>query len=395
LLVILLYLNLIGMKSYNDSIHNIVYNTDASHLLQNVSTEVFIPENKDEVIDIVKKAISENKKVICRWWWTNLVWNCLPEDNYYVIDLSRLNSILRIWENSVVVQPWITNDQLNEKLSEKWLIFPVVLWSHAWAEIWWMIATNWAWMRAIKYWKMEERVEELEVLYVDKEKTVKVERLAKEELKDFLWAEWKIWIVLESKLKIIPIPWKISVDFKSFSTSKEALDYVKEIKNQNIKELSALEIINPQVAWYLGLKNNYYVLAEYEDINEWSIKDENEIRDIREKRDACYAVSINAWYDQIEDPQISLDKAEEFFARFESNQIPIFWHIWIWVLHPHFKSSQKELVKEMYELVNRLWWKVSWEHWIGKKKEEYLLDEIITKNKLSKDKRDPNNIFWF
>jgi hypothetical protein len=33
---------------------------------------------------------------------------------------------------------------------------------------------------------MEERVEELEVLYVDKEKTVKVERLAKEELKDFL-----------------------------------------------------------------------------------------------------------------------------------------------------------------------------------------------------------------
>jgi FAD/FMN-containing dehydrogenase len=54
------------MKSYNDSIHNLVYNTDASHLLQNVSTEVFIPENKDEVIDIVKKAITENKKVICR-----------------------------------------------------------------------------------------------------------------------------------------------------------------------------------------------------------------------------------------------------------------------------------------------------------------------------------------
>jgi hypothetical protein len=33
---------------------------------------------------------------------------------------------------------------------------------------------------------MEERVEELEVLYVNKDKEVKVERLNKEESKDFL-----------------------------------------------------------------------------------------------------------------------------------------------------------------------------------------------------------------
>jgi hypothetical protein len=36
---------------------------------------------------------------------------------------------------------------------------------------------------------MEERVEELEVLYVNKDKEVKVERLNKEESKDFLWSE--------------------------------------------------------------------------------------------------------------------------------------------------------------------------------------------------------------
>jgi FAD/FMN-containing dehydrogenase len=49
----------------------------------------------------------------------------------------------------------------------------------------------------------------------------------------------------------------------------------------------------------------------------------------------------------------------------------------------------------MYGLVNRLWWKVSWEHWIWKKKEEYLSDDAKNKNMLIKDKRDPNNIFWF
>jgi hypothetical protein len=43
------------MKSYNDSLHNLAYNTDASHLLQNSNIEVYIPENKDEIIEIVKK----------------------------------------------------------------------------------------------------------------------------------------------------------------------------------------------------------------------------------------------------------------------------------------------------------------------------------------------------
>jgi FAD/FMN-containing dehydrogenase len=54
------------MKSYSDSIHTLVYNTDASHLLQNNAAEVFIPETREEIIAIVEKAIKENKKVICR-----------------------------------------------------------------------------------------------------------------------------------------------------------------------------------------------------------------------------------------------------------------------------------------------------------------------------------------
>ncbi|MBR6908462.1 FAD-binding oxidoreductase [bacterium] len=54
------------MKSYSDSIHNLVYNTDASHLFQNDAIEVVIPETKEELIDSVKTAIKENKRIICR-----------------------------------------------------------------------------------------------------------------------------------------------------------------------------------------------------------------------------------------------------------------------------------------------------------------------------------------
>ena len=82
------------MKLYNDSIHNLIYNTDASHLFQNEDVEVFIPENEDEIIDTVKKAIKEDKKIVCRWWGTNLVWNCLPWTKNIIIDISKFN-----WDN--------------------------------------------------------------------------------------------------------------------------------------------------------------------------------------------------------------------------------------------------------------------------------------------------------
>jgi hypothetical protein len=54
------------MKSYNDSIHNLIYNVDASHLVNDEKTEVFFPNNRNEVIEIVEKAINENKKIVCR-----------------------------------------------------------------------------------------------------------------------------------------------------------------------------------------------------------------------------------------------------------------------------------------------------------------------------------------
>jgi hypothetical protein len=54
------------MKSYNDSIHNLIYNIDASHLTNDEKTEVFLPKNRNEAIEIVENAVKENKKIICR-----------------------------------------------------------------------------------------------------------------------------------------------------------------------------------------------------------------------------------------------------------------------------------------------------------------------------------------
>ena len=382
------------MQSYNDPLHNLIYNTDASHFHNDEKTEVFLPNNRNEVISIVENAVKEWKKIVCRAGWTNLVGNCLPSKNTIVIDLSKLNKVLNQSSNNITVEPWLTTDELNEILLKYDLLFPVQLWSHAAAQIWWMIATNGAWMRAIKYWKMENWVDEIEVIIVSDKKEVKVQTLTWDEAKDFFWSEWSLGIILNAKLKLIKKPTSSSLNFKSFDNLDNALMYVKSIRDKKNSDLSALEIINPQVAEYIKLDKKYYVLVEYENDTDWDIKDLNEIKEIWTKRDACYASTVNAWYPQIEDPEIH-ENEEKFLKWLEEKHIPAYWHIGIWVLHPHFNDAQEELMDEMYKFIQELWWNVSGEHGIWKKKQKYLSNEEKSDIKNIKEKWDLNNVFGF
>ena len=382
------------MQSYNDPLHNLIYNTDASHFHNDEKTEVFLPKNRNEVIEIVENAVKENKKIVCRAWGTNLVWNCLPSKNTIVIDLSKLNKILDQSVNSITVEPWLTTDELNEILDKYDLYFPVQLWSHASAQIGGMIATNWAWMRAIKYWKMEKWVEEMEILTVDENKEIKIQTFNADDAKDFFWAEWGLGIILNAKLKLIKKPESTSLTFKNFDNLDNALMFVESVKSKKNSELSALEIINPQVSQAVWLENKYYLIVEYENSTDGEITDKNEIKEIWAKRDACYPATVNLWYPQIEDPELH-ENINELFKWCENNNIPVYGHIWIWVLHPHFNEDQEDLMDEMYKLVQKLWWSASGEHGIWKKKQKYLSDEEKNYIKNIKEKRDSNDIFGF
>ena len=223
---------------------------------------------------------------------------------------------------------------------------------------------------------------------------MKVQTLSWDDAKDFFWSEWTLGIILNAKLKLIKKPTASSLNFKSFDNLDNALMYVKSIRDKKNPELSALEIINPQVSKTVWLDEKYYVLVEYENSTDWNITDPDEIKSIREKRDACYAATVNAWYPQIEDPEIH-ENEEKFLKWLEEKHIPAYWHIGIGVLHPHFNEGQKELMDNMYKFVQELWWNVSWEHGIGKKKQKYLSDEEKNQIKSIKEKWDSNDVFGF
>ncbi|MBQ7073577.1 FAD-binding oxidoreductase [bacterium] len=216
-----------------------------------------------------------------------------------------------------------------------------------------MIATNGAGMRAIKYGKMENRVEKLEILTVSSQGEIQIQTLSQTEAKDFFGAEGRLGIVVSATLKIIELPTKKSLIFKTFEKFSEVLAEGEKRKKEKKSDLSAMELISPQVATLLGREKKYVLIIEFENDIDGEITDPEQIQQIRSKRDACYAVCVNAGFPQIEDPELH-DHEMEFLQRCEDHEILVYGHIGIGVLHPHFNDSQKDLMHEMYQLVQNL-----------------------------------------
>jgi len=382
------------MNKILDELHQIIYKIDASHLNVDASGyNIFIPENKNEVIEILQNAIDNNKKIIIRGSGTNLVGNCLPISNSYVLDMSKLNKIYELNNDSITIDPGVVCDDLNVFLNDKNLFFPVIPGSHAVAQIGAMIATNASGMRAIKYGKMEDWVNWIEVIIIDKESKIKEIKLDKENIKDFLNSEGILGVITKINLKLTQRTQQTSIDFIKFDNLDDLLNKTLEYKNNKLElNISALEFIDKKVSDFLKIDSGYYLLVEFENLN-GSIKDKNEIKKIWEIRDSCYSVVVSNGYELIEDPEINLEQIKKMIIWLEENNIPTFGHIGTGILHPHYNKSQKDLIKQMYSLVKELDGKVSGEHGIGIKKKEFL--DNLNKEYFIKLKKEynPNNIF--
>lgn len=382
------------MENFSDLLHKIAYNIDSSHVdYKNMDINIFIPENKEELLRVVNDAILNNKKIILRGSGTNLVGNVLPPNNSYIIDLSKLNKIISFENNSVKLEPGVVLDNLNIFLEKNNSIFPVIPGSHAAAQIGSMIATNAAGMRAIKYGKMEDWINSINVLTINKDKKIEELILEGENIKDFLNSEGILGIITEINLRVIKKENNISLDFIKFDNIDNLiLKTIELVSKKNELNISAIEFIDKKVSEFLKLETSYYLLLEYEN-NIGEIKDKNEIKKIWSLRDSCYPVVVSNGYELIEDPQIELSKIKELIFWLENNNIPTFGHIGTGILHPHYNKNQKELIKEMYELVKKLGGKISGEHGIGIKKKEFLGDTEKNRFRTLKLKYNPNNVF--
>lgn len=362
----------------------VVYAADASQV-EGKAKVIVLPETVEQVHKIIRYANRINGNIVIKGGGTGLAGGSVPQ-NSIVMDLSKLNRIIKIDKKNktAVVEAGVLLDDLNYELEPE-LFFPIRPSSHAVCTIGGMVATNAAGNHAIKYGKVCEWVEEIEII----DGSGKLFKIKKDEINDFCGKEGTTGIIVKAKLKLTqPLKAKSMEHFmfNDLSRLARAVDNFRAMKN-----VVAIEFCNTVCAELAGIEAKNHLFVEFES-EEGSIKDEVAVEKVWSMREGLGPVSSSAGFIIMEDPRIPNDKIVEFLEWIKDNDLPCFGHIGLGIFHPRFKTSQKELVKQMFKFVKDIGGDVSGEHGIGLNKKEFVSKEIVDEVKALKKVYDPNNI---
>lgn len=146
-----------------DAIHRKIYSVDAS-IYEVEPTCIVIPKNKDDIITTLKIAKKYRMPVIPRGAATGITGGCIGSG--IIIDLSKyLNKILKIDydQEYAICEPGVIQDKLNGELAAKgYRLGPDTSTGNR-ATIGGMLANNAAGARSLRYGKMVDHVEEVEL----------------------------------------------------------------------------------------------------------------------------------------------------------------------------------------------------------------------------------------
>ena len=357
-------------------IDKVAYNSDASGIQGKADTIVW-PQSIEDIRHTISYVKRHKLNLVPRGAGTGLAGGAVPQDSV-VIDLCKMNNFV-IKEDKAVVQPGVILDDLN---SSSEFILPVEPGSHAVCTIGGMIATNAAGMRAFKYGKMIDWIEELRVI----DGTGKLFKVKGDKIKNFCGLEGTTGIVVEATIKLTKLPKERSISIFNFDTITSLTEKFNELKKENIL---ALEYVDKFSSNLIGLGESNNLIVEYEG-DEGNIKGE-EMEDIWKKRSELYSNVAAKGYTVVEDPQIPLESIDKFLYWLQKNNIPAMGHIGVGIIHPHFKKGS-HMIEEMFVVVKKLKGSVSGEHGIGLAKKPYISEEEIEQIRKLKEVYDPNNI---
>lgn len=337
----------------------IAYETDASQI-KGIATEVIQPTTIAEV----KRAVQLHNHLCIRGGGSGLVGGAVPQ-NEPVLDLSKLDKIgeLDSGKNNIIVEAGVILDELQNYLSQFCLEFPINPSSHTIATIGGMISTDAVGSRAVKYGRTSEWVNWVEIVDAKGESFKK----SKTELSDYAGMEGITGVIVRASLKLSPLKERTAKLFIS-EDLKEIHDTVLEFKRN--PSVSMIEFLDKNISAIIGLERKYHLIIEYES-DEGELKGDEYIK-IMSKRDSSYPLLADREYTLIEDPKIMLSKFEDLMGWLEKNNIPVFGHLSVGILHPCFRKEQKELVNELMRYILKISGKISGEHGIGLLKKEFV-----------------------
>ena len=219
---------------------------------------VVFPNNKEEIINIVKICYDESFPIIPWGSGTSLEGHTLAINGGIVVNLMNMNKILKINPNDMyaVVEPGVQRNHLNMELKSTGLFFSVD--PGADASIGGMASTGASGTTSVKYGTMRDNILSLEVITPEGE-LIKIGNKAKKsssgyDLKNiFIGSEGTLGIITEIILKLNCIPDNISSAVCCFSSIQNAIDASTSIIQSAIP-IARLEFIDEES---ISIINNF------------------------------------------------------------------------------------------------------------------------------------------
>ncbi len=388
---------------------------------------VVLPENKNQICEILKIANKNNIPITTRAAGTNLVGGCIPLRGGIIVHLSKLNQILDINKTNLTctVQPGVVVEELQNEVEKKGLFYPPDPASLKVSTIGGSLAQSSGGPRGFKYGTTKDYVLELEIALADGSliktggKTIKnVTGYNLTQL--FVGSEGTLGIITEATLRLIPKPETQQVLLVCFNSIDEATKAVTEIISAGITP-ATLDIMDKNTMQTIEKFHNTgfpidmdaVLIIETDGFKESVKIQTQQIVDISTKLNATNIIvsknkeeSDEIWFARrsafgavarlrpdvlTEDAVVPRDKIPEFVKEIKkiadkySLTVCIMGHIGDGNIHPNFsldlrdedeKQRFEKAVDELFELALKLGGTLSGEHGIGLSKSKYMKNTL-------------------
>ena len=243
-------INIVGPDNFTDRlIDRVSFSYDSSGLNRRPAAAVWI-ENTNQVADVLKLANEHKLAVTPRGAGTSLTGSSVPQEDGLVMDMSRMNAILKISieDRQVVVQPGVVFDDLNRALAPSGFFFPPNPASGKVSTIGGNVATNAGGVKGAKYGTTRDYVLDLEVVLPNGSVLHTGSHTMKcvsgyDLTRLFVGSEGTLGVVTEITLKISPTPRATTTCSATFDDLPQAGKAVGEIMRSGIIP-SVLELMD-------------------------------------------------------------------------------------------------------------------------------------------------------
>ena len=357
--------------------NKIVYEKDINHI-EGKALAFAIPESVEEV----QKIIRSSPLITIRGSGTSFVGGCIPKKSQ-VIDTSKLNKIIELnsSKKTIYLEAGVTINDLNRALEEFNLEFPIQTIFSNIETIGGLIAKNSSGSREIKYNRMANWIDSLEIVNVRGE----LQKISKSEVSDFIGLEGITGVIVRATVRATAKKQRTISILKS-NTVQDIFKANSRLRlNQDI---SSIDLLNKDVSYLLGLEKKYHLFIEYEN-DEGMFKRADYLKFFKLKSSAYKLIAGEGFY-LLESVKIFQDSIEDFLIYLEQNNIQYFSYFASGVIYLCFRPEDQEKRLAVLKFARKLNGRVSYNSGFGIFNHEFIErgeHEII---KRIKNRRDPD-----